>query len=241
MWAQGDETPEAQLLGKAQTLASRGRLELAKATWQQVLQMDAANAEALAGLARVAREERQPGEASGYIEKLRGLSPQDPRLAELQAEGPARNSTVLVVQAVALQRAGQAVRAMVLYRQAYGERPPLGAPALMYFETEAETIVGLPRAVAALRALADRYPGDSRYAIELGRVLTYNARSRAEGLKLLDRYAYCAEARAATEQAVLWEHASRGVPALASNELAAGNESQVLNGGSAQEEMVSAR
>ncbi len=50
--AQAGDSATTQLLGKAHALEVRGRIDMAKQTWQQVLLVDPNNAEALAGMAR---------------------------------------------------------------------------------------------------------------------------------------------------------------------------------------------
>ncbi len=55
--AQVDQATTLQLLGKAHALEVRGRMDMAKQTWQQVLLVDPNNSDALAGMARAANLE----------------------------------------------------------------------------------------------------------------------------------------------------------------------------------------
>src|ERR1035441_9055083 len=84
-------------------------------------------------------------------------------------------------QASKLAGAGKYEAAMVIYRRVFGTHPPVGEWALAYYDTEAATEEGRPRAVVGLRALVEKYPGDSRYEIALGRVLTFNPLTRSAG------------------------------------------------------------
>jgi hypothetical protein len=56
------------LLGKARSLEARGRVDLASQNWRQILLVDPNQSEALAGLARVAKENGNAEEISGSRE-----------------------------------------------------------------------------------------------------------------------------------------------------------------------------
>ena len=58
-------------------------------------------------------------------------------------------------------------------------------------------------AVAGLRGLMDKYPADSRYQVALGRILTYDPKTRAEGRSLLARHPSDPQATA-LRQALVW-------------------------------------
>ena len=64
---QVDAATTAQLLGKAHALEVRGRMDMAKQTWQQVLLVDPNNSDALAGMARAAKLEGKNEEANAYL------------------------------------------------------------------------------------------------------------------------------------------------------------------------------
>ena len=52
---------------------------------------------------------------------------------------------------------------MIIYRRVFGTKPPAGDWALAYYETEAATEDGRAHAVAGLRALLDKDPGNTQY------------------------------------------------------------------------------
>ena len=201
--AQSDQT--TQLLGKAHALEVRGRMDMAKQTWQQVLLTDPNNSEALAGMARAARLEGKNDEAAQYLDKMRKLNPSDPNIARVEGMNTQQNTSAQLREAGKLSQAGQYARAMTILRQVYGDTPPPGDGALSYYQTEAATEEGRPHAIAGLRALVDKYPQDSRYQIALGKILTYNPRTRAEGRKLLERHPSNPEASEALRQSLLWD------------------------------------
>ena len=63
-------------------------------------------------------------------------------------------------------------------------------------------------AVAGLRSLADRNPGDAAVAVALGTMLTYDARTRPEGIRILEAHPQDADAQAALRQALIWDSAN---------------------------------
>jgi tetratricopeptide (TPR) repeat protein len=56
-----------------------------------------------------------------------------------------------------------------------------------------------------MRALAERNPGDPRFAVELGIMLTYDQKSRAEGIRQLRAFPKDANAQTALRQALIWD------------------------------------
>jgi len=203
--AQGNQSLTAQLLSKAHALEVRGRMDMAKETWQQVLLVDPKNAEALAGMARASKLEGNTTDSQNYTDKLKEVSPNDPNLQHAEAAPAAADKNAQLAEAGRLSRQGQYARAMTILRQVYGNTPPPGDPAIGYYETEAATEDGRPHAIAGLRELVDKYPQDARYQIALGKILTYNPRTREEGRKLLQSHPNNPEAAEALRQSLLWD------------------------------------
>ena len=225
--AQTDQTASVQLLGKAHALEVRGRMDMAKQTWQQVLLVDPNNSEALAGMARAAKLEGHDKEAAAYVDKLRALNPSDPNIARVEGMTAQMNTSAQLQEAGKLAQAGQYARAMGILRQVYGDTPPPGDGALSYYQTEAATEDGRPHAIAGLRSLVDKYPQDSRYQIALGKILTYNPRTRAEGRKLLERHPSNPEASEALRQSLLWDAQNPATSADIRNYLARHKDQQL--------------
>lgn len=179
--AQTSQAATQTLLERAHTLEVRGRMDLAAQTWQQVLLSDPNNTEALGGLARSAKLSGNLALANTYIERLRAINPKDPGLTRVDNIGAQQNNTAALQQAGKYAEAGQYAQSMVIYRKVFGSTPPAGDWALAYYETEAAIEADRPHAVSGLRALTEKYPADSRYQIALGRILTYNPKTRSEG------------------------------------------------------------
>ena len=66
------------LLAKARSLELRGRIDLAAQNWHKVLLVNPNQTEALAGLARAAKENGQADEQRSYLDRLRKINPRDP-------------------------------------------------------------------------------------------------------------------------------------------------------------------
>ena len=202
---QAPQAATQSLLEKAHALEVRGRMDMASQTWQQVLLADPNNTEALGGMARALKLSGKPAEAQKYIEKLRSINPNDPGIARAENMGTESDHQVQLRDAGKLAQQGQYGQAMALYRKVYGDAPPPGDQALAFYETEAATEDGRPHAIAGLRSLVEKYPADSRYQIALGRILTYNPKTRPEGRKLLAAHPADPQATEALRQSLLWD------------------------------------
>lgn len=193
------------LLDKAHTLEARGRMDMAAQTWQQVLLADPNNVEALGGLARAAKLAGNSALAGTYIDRLKAINPNDPNIGRVQTMMTQQNQSAQLAQAGKLAEAGQYAQAMVIYRQVFGSQPPPGDWSLAYYETESATDEGRAHAIAGLRGLMDKYPQDSRYQVQLGRILTYNPKTREEGRRLLERHPSDPQAQDALRQSLVWD------------------------------------
>ena len=180
-------------------------MDMAAQTWQQVLLADPSNTEALAGLARAAKLSGNLTLSNTYLERLRSINPNDPGIPRVETMSTQADHNAQLANAGRLAQQGQYAQAMEVYRQIYGATPPEGDPALAFYETEAATEEGRPHAIAGLRGLVAKYPADSRYQVALGRILSYNPRSRAEGRKLLAAHPGDPQAQEALRQSLLWD------------------------------------
>ena len=137
---------------------------MAAQEWQQVLLSDPNNAEAMAGLAKDLKlmGSDKAGEA---LDRLRSAHPNDPNIARIEAMPSTVVASGQLRQAGELAQQGRLDDAMRIYRQLYGDHPPDGDIALAYYKTLYGTSTGKAEAIAGMRALADRNPGDARYAV----------------------------------------------------------------------------
>jgi tetratricopeptide (TPR) repeat protein len=204
----GPERTRQILIANAHALESRGRPDMAVQLWQQILLSDPKNTEALAGLARDYKLTGNAPQADSTLERLRAIDPNNPNIARIQALASTKAQSDRLRQAGNLARQGHNEEAMRIYRDLYGDRPPDGDIAMAYYQTLYGTSSGKETAIAAMRALAQRNPGDTRFAVELGVMLTYEARTRAEGIRILQGHPQDPNAQTALRQALIWDSAN---------------------------------
>src|ERR1700727_109280 len=225
--AQTVESATQSLLDKAHGFEVRGRMDMAEQTWQQVLLADPVNVDALAGLARAAKLSGNTALAGTYLDRLRAINPNDPNIARIEKMGSQQDQATQLQQAGKYAQAGQYAQAMAIYRQVFGTTPPPGDWALAYYETESATDDGRPHAIAGLRALVEKFPNDSRYQVALGRILTHNPQTRAEGRKYLERHPNDPQAVEALRQSLVWDSANPASAADIKSYLAKHNDVQL--------------
>jgi len=197
------------LLKKARSLEGRGRLDLAAQTWKQVLMTEPGQAEALAGLARWAKQNGRMEESKSYVEQLRRVNPNDGAITRVESMKTMGAQQRRLDEASSLARQKRYSEAMAIYRDVFGNEPPPGGWAVAYYETEAATEGGWERAKAGLQRMVAEYPNADEYKVSLGRLLTYRPEHRAAGMKLLESVgagsSHGAKAQRDWRQALIWE------------------------------------
>jgi tetratricopeptide (TPR) repeat protein len=199
------------LLDKARSLEGRGRTDLAAQSWQQVLLADPNQAEALAGLARWSKQNGQSEDARKYLDRLKRAHPGDLAIAHIEAiQVLTAQQRARLDEAGRLARAGRPDDAFRIYHEVFGGEPPLGEWSVAYYETEAASANGREPALFSLRQLVQRFPTNEQYKLSLGRLLTYDPKTRMQGIQLLASLhgANGEAARQAWRQALNWEATS---------------------------------
>jgi cellulose synthase operon protein C len=206
--AQKQSDAEKVLIEKAQALEARGRPDIAVQVWQQILLSDPNNPLALGGVARDYRLSGNSAASDEALDKLRKINPSDPNIGKIQGLTSNKSRDVRLGQAGALAKGGNPEAAMRIYREFYGDHPPDGDIALAYYETLYATPNGKTEALNAMRAAAARNPGDPRFIVTLGRMLTYDAKTRAEGIRILREHLDNSDAQNSLRQALIWDSAN---------------------------------
>src|SRR5579885_2776894 len=218
---------EKALLAKAQKLAESGHLDMAAQTWEQVLLADPNNREALLGISKADMQLGKTADARRYLDRLRAAGGTQQEITKILETPRTQSRSERLEEAGRYAQEGNYSEAMRVYREVFGDKPPAGDYALAYYDTEAAIPSERAHAVEGLRSLAKRFPADSRYAVTLGRVLTYDPKTRAEGIAILRQYPQVPDAQAALHQAETWsastgnDAAPESVPAPAGNPLEA--------------------
>jgi cellulose synthase operon protein C len=198
------------LLAKARSLELRGRPDLAAQNWHKVLLVNPNQTEALAGLARAAKENGQAQEERSYLDRLRKVNPRDPQIAgveKLHVFTPDERNRLDEAGRLAMQHKPD--QAMKIYRAVLGDQqPPPGKWAQPFYETEAASTGGKGKAIAQLRQLCAQNPNIEAYRLWLASLLTYDPKTRLEGMQMLESIkdpGSSEQARAPWRQAILWE------------------------------------
>ena len=206
--ASSAEAARAVLAEKAHALEARGRPDMAIQLWQQILLSAPENTDALVGLARDYKLTGAADQANATLDRLRKVSPNDANIARIEAMSSTSAESDQLRKAGELTRQGRNDDAMRIYRQLYGNQPPNGDIALGYYQTLYGTASGKEASIAGMRALVDHNPGDARYVVQLGVMLTYDQRTRAEGIRILEAHPNDSTSQAALRQALIWDSAN---------------------------------
>lgn len=198
------------LLAKARSLELRGRIDLATDNWHKVLLVNPNQTEALGGLARAAKENGQLDQERSYLDRLRKINPRDPQIAaveKLHVLTPEERSKLDEAGRLAMQHKPD--EAMKIYRSVFGDQqPPPGKWSQPFYETEAASTGGREKAIVQLRQLSSQNPSQEAYRLWLASLLTYDQKTRMEGLQMLESIkdpTMAAQVRAPWRQALLWE------------------------------------
>src|ERR1700751_4541298 len=197
------------LLAKARSLEARGLTDLAAENWRKVLLANPNQNEALAGLARAAKEKGQLDQEKSYLDRLRKINPHDPQIAaveKLRVFTPEERSQLDQAGRLAMQHKPD--DAMKIYHQVLGDQPPPGQWEQSFYETEAASTGGREKAISQLRELCDQNPNRETYRLWLASLLTYDPKTRIEGLQLFASIkdpGIAQQARPHWRQALIWE------------------------------------
>ena len=197
------------LLSKARSLEARGRMDLAAQNWKQVLLVNPNQTEAIAGLARYAKQNGDAGEERNYLDRLKKINPKDPEIAaidKMHILTPQERDRLDEAGRLAMQHKPD--EAMKIYKEVFGNEPPSGKWAEPYYETEAASTGGREKAIAQLRRLCAGDSSNEIYRLWLARALVYDPKTRIEGLQKLESLrdpGAVEQARTEWRQALLWE------------------------------------
>jgi tetratricopeptide (TPR) repeat protein len=198
------------LLAKARSLELRGRIDLAAQNWRKVLLVDPNQTEALAGLARSAKENGQADEERSYLDRLRRINPRDPQIeavAKVRVFTPEERNRLDEAGRLAMEHKPD--EAIKVYREVLGgQQPPPGKWAEPFYETEAASTGGKETAVSQLRQLCAANPDQEEYRVWLAIVLTHDPKTRMDGLRMFESIkdpGTVEQARVQWRQALLWE------------------------------------
>ncbi|WP_339934862.1 cellulose synthase subunit BcsC-related outer membrane protein [Vreelandella glaciei] len=215
-WGQDNsQTALDALLRQADFWQENQRPDLARQALERYLSGRPDDPEVLFRLAQQALVDEQPDQAEQWIQRLAEVSPNNPRLIELdQLQQGSELDTAQLNRARQLARANRYEESVTAYRELFrGETPPRGL-AVEYYQTLAGgSDTQWREARDGLRQFSNKYPENDPLSLALGKVLTYREGTRREGIDQLAQIAQedgleAAAARSAWRQALLWLEAT---------------------------------
>ncbi len=188
---------------------ARARSDKAEDAWKQVLDAAPDNPEALAAVGGFNARAGRLDAAREMLARLEKVSPGHPDVPVLRREielGPRYGAQL--AQARKLVHEGHVAEGAAKYRELFGEAGPPGDLALEYYQTAGGTPGGWEQAREGLRRLVRRAPGEVRFKLALGKLLTWRDETRREGIQMLSSIArdpaVGKDASVAWRQALIW-------------------------------------
>jgi Tfp pilus assembly protein PilF len=194
------------LLQQAAYWQDKAHYDLAKESLLKILAVDENNADALYLLSLYSLRNGKMAEAQQWRQKLVAVSPNDPRLQNLNSASVLQAiSPTQLTEARRLAAQGNTARAVENYRALFqGDKPP-DSLAVEYYQTLAGVPATRQQAIAGLRDRVSQQPEDNSAKLALGQILTYDESTRREGIGLLMPLAgNNKQADGALRQALVW-------------------------------------
>ncbi len=200
------------LLGQAKYWRGQNRPDRALQSFDRVLTVDPNNVEALGGAAAAAAEAGNPTGAASYLDRLRKISPNDPRLNDAQRSVRAATIDPTAVSEVRRLAQNNPTGAVARYRELFGGNTPPDAYAVEYYQALAGTPDGYDQARRGFEGLVQSRPNDKALQLRYAQILTYREGSREEGLRRLRALrqdpAVSEQANTSLRQGLLWQGAN---------------------------------
>lgn len=208
-----DDSATRQLVDQARRWQQISRDDLAAGAWQKLLRANSNHPEALVRLGLLEARAGHLPQAEELYQRAAQLSPVPDGLSELEAAVRVGRNAAVIEAARKQAQAGQPEQAASTYRNALGTTKPTGQLGLEYYQTLGGTAGGWEEGRRGLQELAQKNPGNQRYAVALARHLTYQESTRREGIRQLiamdQRAQTDPEVHKSLRQALLWLGASR--------------------------------
>ncbi len=180
--------------------------DLAKDALKKILMVDANNTQALYLMALYSQQGGDSAGAAQWRERLSRVSPQDPRLAELDNAKQLQSIPQAQLELARQQaRSGNVNAALQTWRNTFSGAEPPASIAAEYYLTMAGDRNLRPQAIDSLRQFAAQHPQDAGAQLALGKALTWQEPTRREGMRILQGMADGnQDADRSLRQALLW-------------------------------------
>ncbi|WBA56362.1 MULTISPECIES: cellulose synthase subunit BcsC-related outer membrane protein [Providencia] len=181
-----NEVAIKMLLEKANYWHSKSNYPLAYDALYKVFAIEQYNIEALYLMSHYKIQQGKKQEAILWINKLKKYSPNDQRIVKLMRLDPHKDiSPESLQQAREWAKNGHIKQAIQAYDKLFANHPPTGDLALEYYETLAGSKAHLDKAILALTERVQHSPSDFKAQRILATVLTYQEKTRREGIQKL--------------------------------------------------------
>ncbi|MCL4461655.1 MAG: tetratricopeptide repeat protein [Nitrospirae bacterium] len=209
VWATPPDA-RSQLEQKAHYWIANGREDLAAAVYRQLLFLYPNDKRALTGLIQAYLLSGDTRKARPLIRTFGDRFPRSPYLPVFRREeilGPRWSSRIARARKAEKER--RYARAQSLFAAAFGNAPPPPSLAREYFHLAEKKPDGRKQGLSELKALTDRYPDSASYRLAYGEILSDQASTRRESLRVLAPLALSTSpeaplARADWRQSLLW-------------------------------------
>ena len=205
------DPPDArvQLEQKALYWEKHHRVDLAAATYRQILFLYPGDKEALTGLIQAYLLEGKSDRARPLIRTFEKRYPRSPYLPVFQREDTLGTQwIVLIDRARKEEKDRHYARAEALFRKAFGDGFPPPSLAEEYFHLSEKIPGGRNMALSELKALTERYPENGSYRLAYGEILSDRDSTRRKGIRILAALAR-SHAPEASKALVQWKKSLR--------------------------------
>ncbi|ROR08878.1 cytochrome c-type biogenesis protein CcmH/NrfG [Erwinia sp. JUb26] len=202
-----DNNPAVQaLFDQANYWHQKSHDNLAREALQKVLMVDGNNTQAMYLMALWSQQNGDTAGMTKWRTRLSEVSPQDPRLVELDNARQMQSIPAAQLSLARQQaRTGNTAAALQTWRNTFSGNQPPASVAAEYYLTMAGDRNMLPQAIDNLRQFSAQNPQDNAAKLALAKALTYQESTRREGLQSLEGMAPAnPDADRSLRQALLW-------------------------------------
>ncbi|TYP63581.1 cellulose biosynthesis protein BcsC [Stutzerimonas stutzeri] len=185
--AHAQDDPQQLLIRQGHFWQAQEKPERAAEAWNRLLELDAAQVDALYGLGAIALDKGNTAQARKYLARLQAVEPLPPQALQLEQDIHLSSS----VNSKALEEArllvdnGERAQAAQHYRQLLGKREPQGLIAREFYNNLGFLDEHWTEARAGLERLVRERPDDSIAALFLAQQLARRESTRPEGIRAL--------------------------------------------------------
>ena len=207
----GENPAQATLAEQVEYWRGQSRPDMAITAAERLVASNPRDPDALATAAEIAGELGRTDEAAGFLNTLRRVAPNDPRIGRIEHQRRfSAEDRKALEDARGLAQSGRAADAVARYRELFPNNSfPDNIVPEFYRTLAGIDLAGSREAIAALRGLLEKDPDNARLKLTLAQIQTYRETTRYQGIDTLTTLArvpsVSTAAKAAWRQALLWQ------------------------------------